>query len=182
MPVNFTPFPLLQTTRMTLRQLTPADVEEVFILRSDERVLRHIARVPITQKDEALAFIERITKFAADNVSVLWGMELKEQPGKIVGTICFWNLQPENYRTEIGYNLLPDHWGKGYAREAIEAVMDYGFNTMQLHSVEARVNATNIASAKTLEATGFIKEGYLKEEMFFNEKFLDSIIYSRLNK
>jgi RimJ/RimL family protein N-acetyltransferase len=51
---------------------------------------------------------------------------------------------------------------------------------MQLHSVEARIHATNIASAAILEATGFVKEGHLKEESHFRGHFFDTIIYSRL--
>lgn len=51
---------------------------------------------------------------------------------------------------------------------------------MKLHSVEARIKAGNSPSAAVLEATGFVQEGYLKEEYYFNEKFYDSVIYSRL--
>ena len=65
-------------------------------------------------------------------------------------------------------------------KEAIFKVLDYGFSNMKLHSVEARIKAGNSPSAAVLEATGFVQEGYLKEEYYFNEKFYDSVIYSRL--
>jgi ribosomal-protein-alanine N-acetyltransferase len=65
-------------------------------------------------------------------------------------------------------------------KEAIRAVIAFGFSVMGLHSIEARIDAQNLASAASLEAAGFSQEGYLKEEFYFRGKFLDTIIYSRL--
>ena len=65
-------------------------------------------------------------------------------------------------------------------KEAILAVLDFGFNAMHLHSIEANINADNAASAGVLEATGFIKEAHFKEDFFFDGTFRDTIIYSRL--
>jgi ribosomal-protein-alanine N-acetyltransferase len=53
---------------------------------------------------------------------------------------------------------------------------------MNLHSIEANINPENIASRKLLEKTGFVREAYFKENYFFNGKFIDSEIYSLLNK
>jgi len=60
-------------------------------------------------------------------------------------------------------------------------VIDYGFNTLHLHSIEGKINPVNIASAKTLESTGFIREALFKEDFFFNGQFEDTAIYSILN-
>src|SRR6185295_19509224 len=101
-------------------------------------------------------------------------------PSKIIGYIGYWRMKKEHYRAEIGYALHPAYWKKGIMKEAILAVLDYGFNTMQLHSVEANINADNNASAGILEATGFIKEAHFKEDFFFDGIFRDTIIYSKL--
>jgi [ribosomal protein S5]-alanine N-acetyltransferase len=65
-------------------------------------------------------------------------------------------------------------------KEAILAVLDFGFDTMFLHSIEAHINVDNAASAGVLAATGFIKEAHFKEDFFFDGTFRDTIIYSRL--
>ena len=91
-------------------------------------------------------------------------------------------MQKEHYRAEIGYLLHPDYQQKGIMDEALKAVIKYGFETMQLHSIEANVNPANAASMKLLEKNGFVKEAYFKENYFYNGQFLDSVIYSLLNK
>ena len=110
----------------------------------------------------------------------MWAITLKENPLKLIGTICYWRIQSENYRAELGYMLQQRYWRKGIMKEAILKVIEYGFETLQFHSIEARIHAGNKASAAVLESTGFVQEGYLKEEFFFREKFSDTIIYSRL--
>jgi [ribosomal protein S5]-alanine N-acetyltransferase len=177
---NFTPFPELTTDRLLLRRLTMDDAPAIFFLRSNETVLKFIGREPAASIEEAIAFIQRINTAIDTNESILWGITLQDNPTEVIGTICYWRLQPENYRTEIGYALHPGHWRKGIMKEAIQKVLEYGFETMKLHSVEARTSGDNIASGAILEATGFIKEGHLKEEFFFRGEFSDSIIYSRL--
>ena len=177
---NFTPFPELTTNRLLLKRLTPEDAPEIFFLRSDETVLRYIGKEPATSIKEAEEFIERISKLVDTNESILWGIALGEKSGTIIGTICLWNLQPEHYRADIGYALHPDHWGKGIMKEAIQEVLEYGFKVMKLHSIEARLSPDNSASASVLEKTGFVKEAHLKEDFCFQGKFLDTLIYSRL--
>jgi ribosomal-protein-alanine N-acetyltransferase len=179
--LNFTPFPELRTKRLLLRKLTANDAAEIFFLRSNEDVLRYLGREPAKSITEAKEFIELINKNVHENVSVLWGIALLDEPAKVIGTICLWNFKPENYRTEIGYILHPDHWGKGIMKEVINAVVDYGFNDLKLHSIEALLSPENIASSSVLERNGFVKEGHLKENFYFNGKFSDTAIYSRLN-
>jgi ribosomal-protein-alanine N-acetyltransferase len=65
--------------------------------------------------------------------------------------------------------------------EAMDAVLNYGFNAMRLHSLEANVDPANAASIKLLEKKGFLKEAHLKENVFFNGRFIDSAIYSLIN-
>jgi len=89
-------------------------------------------------------------------------------------------MQPHNYRSEIGYMLHPDYWGKGMMKEVLFKTIEFGFTSLGLHSIEARTDADNRASSVLLEKTGFVKEGYLKENNYFQGKFTDTIIYSRL--
>lgn len=99
----------------------------------------------------------------------------------MMGTIGYYHIKHEHYRAEIGYMLLPDFQGKGYVTEAITEVVNYGFITMGLHSIEALIDPANLASAKVLEKCDFIKEGHCKESEFYNGEFIDTVIYSKLN-
>lgn len=177
---NFQPFPELFTERLLLRQLNLADAPEVFFLRSDKAVLQFIGKEPAQSVKEAEAFIKSVNQFLKENESIMWGIALRSKPGVIIGSICFWQLQKENYRTEIGYVLHPQYWKKGLMKEAIEAVLAYGFNTLKLHSVEARVHAANEPSLAVLRACGFEKEGHFKEDFYFRGRFYDTVVFSKL--
>ncbi len=178
--VNFTPFPELKTERLLLRKLTGNDARELFFLRSNEEVLRFLGKEPAKSVSEAEEFIGKIDKSIEENESILWGIALLPDPATIIGTICLWNFTKENYRAEIGYILHPGHWRKGIMTEAINCVVDFGFNNLKLHSIGALLSPGNIASTAVLERTGFVKEGHLKECFYFNGEFTDTLIYSRL--
>jgi [ribosomal protein S5]-alanine N-acetyltransferase len=179
--VNLTPFPTLVTSRLILREITTNDANEIFFLRSDEGLLKYLDKAPERSVDETIAFIGRIKNNLTDNEGILWGITLKDSD-VVIGSICFWRMQKENYRAEIGYVLHPAQQGKGIMDEAVKAVLQYGFETMQLHSVEANVNPANANSMKLLEKNGFIKEAYFRENYYYNGKFLDSVIYSLLTQ
>ena len=176
----FQPFPELTTERLLLRRVTMEDALAIFFLRSDETVLQFISREPAKTIQEAEEFIKRIDSEIDANEVILWAIALRDDPGKLIGTICYWQLQKENYRAEIGFVLHPHYWRKGIMKEAVLKVIEYGFSTLRLHSIEAHINSSNTASAAILESTGFVREAYLRENVFFGGKFLDTTIYSRL--
>ena len=177
--LHFTPFPFLQTARLRLRNIVPEDVDEMFFFRSDARMMAYLDRAPAASLDEAAQFIDNITNLEKEGNAITWGITLHGETS-LIGTICFWNIQKAHYRAEIGYALHPGQQGKGLMQEALDAVLDYGFQTLQFHSVEANVNPANAASIKLLERSGFVQEGYFRENFFYNGRFLDSAIYSLL--
>ncbi len=121
---NFTPFPELRTERLFLRRMNTEDIPASFFLRSDETVLRFIGKEPATTLKEAEEFIQRINAAVDANENIMWAIALQDEPSKTIGTICYWRLQPENYRAEIGYALHPLYWKKGIMKEAILKVLD----------------------------------------------------------
>ncbi len=100
---------------------------------------------------------------------------------ELIGTIGFWRLEKEHFRAEIGYMLHPAHQRKGITKEAIRKVLDYGFTTLNLHSVEANTNVENTASQKLVESLGFVQEAHFRENYYYKGKFLDSAIYCLLS-
>jgi ribosomal-protein-alanine N-acetyltransferase len=178
---NFNPFPEIETERLLLRKLKNEDADEIFKLRSDENVMKYIGKDPITTINEATEFIHLVNNSLSTNFGITWAIAFKENPGKLIGTIGHWRLIKEHYRAEVGYMLLPQYWKKGIMKEALIQVIDYGFNEMNLHSMEAHINPQNAASAAILEATGFVREAYFKEDFFYKGEFSDTAIYSKLH-
>ena len=177
--VNFDPFPIFSTERLRLRQLNENDTNDLFILRSDNRVMQFIDRPLAKSPDDALKLIQLITDFLKKNEGITWGIELKSDT-RLIGTIGLWRIFKEHYRAEIGYLLHPAQQGKGIMQEAFTPILDYGFKTIKLHSIEATVNPENAASIKILERNNFEREAYFKENYFYNGNFLNSAVYSLL--
>lgn len=180
--ISFTPFPQLSTERLLLRKLIDEDAEQFFRLRSNPQVMRHIGKKPMTSIDEAKDFIKMINGLLEENSGITWAMSLKENPEKMIGTFGLWRIIKEHYRGEIGYMLFPEFWQKGLTKEAMVTVLTYGFQKLNLHSIEGRITPLNTASAKVLEGAGFVKEAYFKEDFFFNGQFEDTAIYSLLSR
>lgn len=163
LPLNFTPFPVLYTGRLVLRQLQPADAQAIFELRTDDVVNKLVGRKKATAIEEAYTFIENRNKDIADNKSLYWAVCLKDKP-ELTGTYCLFNFNRDLAVAEVGYEFLPVYRGQGLAQEALERVLQYCFETLQLKSVEAFVNKDNIPSLRLLEKFGFEVNPERKDE------------------
>lgn len=180
--LNNSPFPVIKTERLLLRSVENSDAPELLFLRSDETVMQYIDRERMKSLEDAEQFIQKLKDGIETNENILWVICLKDKPNTLIGNIGYWRFQLPHYRAEVGYMLHPDFWNKGIMKEALEAVIAYGFDIIKLHSIEARINTGNIASARLLEKTGFIREAYFKEDYFYNGRFIDTAVYSMLAK
>ena len=156
------------------------DAEDIFFLRSDKETLQFLDRDPARSIDEARQWIRTINEGIDGNQYIAWAIAMRNDPA-LIGTITFWNIKKEHYRAEIGFALHPLCQGRGLMQEAMTVVLDYGFNTIKLHSVEANVNPNNTRSIQLLERNGFAREAYHRENYYYNGHFLDSAIYSLIN-
>ena len=178
--LNFSPFPEITTERLLLRRMTRQDAFEIFLIRSNEVVMKYVDRPRAASTKDAEDFLDLTDKSLDANDGISWGITLKEYPEKLIGYIGYWRMKKEHYRAEIGYMLNPAFWKRRIMTEAILAVLDFGFDTMHLHSIEANISPGNAASERVLQATGFIKEAYFKEDFFFQDTFFDTAVYSML--
>lgn len=179
--LNFHPFPNLETERLLLRRLNNNDINEVLELRGNPEVMKYVPRPLIKTEEEALAHIALIEDKIVDNIGINWAITLKGSP-KMIGIMGHYKIQSENYRSEVGYMILPRYNGKGIVTEALEAVVQYGFEQLQLHSIEAIIDPENVASEKVLQKNGFVKEAHILENELYEGKFLDTVIYSLLKR
>jgi ribosomal-protein-alanine N-acetyltransferase len=180
--INFTPFPNLDTERLQLRQVTAADADAILALRSNEQVMKYIPRPYLKNKEEALELIAMFDDKIENGIGINWGISFLDEPEKLLGIIGHYRIKPEHYRAEVGYMLFPEYNGKGIVSEALRKVVEYGFKEMQLHSIEAILDPKNGGSEKVLLKNGFVKEAHLLENEYYEGRFLDTLIYSILNK
>jgi len=178
--LNFNAFPVLHTDRLILRQPTPQDAPEMLFLRSDPACMQFLDRDPCKTLEEAEAFINIGNEGAKKGNSISWGITLKDSD-TLIGSLAFWRIQKEHFRAEIGYVLHPSFQGKGIMTEAIATALNYAFQVMGIHSVEANTNPDNIASRRLLEKLGFIQEALFRQNYYYNGRFLDSAIYSLIS-
>ena len=83
-------------------------------------------------------------------------------------------------RAELGIAIGADHWGRGHARAALGRVLQYGFEDLQLHRLEADVDPDNAASLRLFEALGFQREGLLRQRWFMHGRWCDSVLLGLL--
>ncbi len=150
----FTPFPLLQTERLCLRQLSRKDAIPLFQIRTDDELNKYLPNARPKSMDEILPLIKKLNDGVSENTWIYWAIELLEEKG-LIGTICLWNFSEGNKHAEIGYALLKPFQGMGYMHEALNAVIEYGFEVMNLDVIESFTHRFNSASLRLLQQNHF---------------------------
>jgi [ribosomal protein S5]-alanine N-acetyltransferase len=152
---HFTPFPILTTERLTLRQLLINDEAEIFTLRSDSKINKYLDRQLSNTIEDARNFIHKVNENIYKNISLYWAITLRES-NIFVGTICVYGFSEENDNCEIGYELLTNFEGQGIMQEAVQKVIDYAFNTIKVKKMEAFLHRDNVRSINLLKKLLFI--------------------------
>jgi ribosomal-protein-alanine N-acetyltransferase len=177
---NLKAMPVLESERLILREQKNHDAPALFELRNNEQVMRYIDRPNPKNIQEASATIQTLKDNFLKGANLIWAINLKSDPARMIGNLGFWRTDPGNHRAELGYILHPDYWRQGILSEALKVVIDFGFNELGLHSICANINPGNEASRQLLLKHGFQKEAYFREDYYFDGKFLDSEIYGLL--
>lgn len=174
-------FPEIETDRLILRQVSTEDAGDIFSYLSDKDVMRHYGLEPFKSVKDALDEIFWYQSIFENKTGIRWGITLKGQD-KVIGSCGFLNLAKQHYRSEIGFELSKDYWGQGIASEALEVVIKYGFEKLNLQRIQALIEPSNIPSQKLVERKGFLKEGLLRNYEFTCGKFDDLFMYSLLKQ
>jgi [ribosomal protein S5]-alanine N-acetyltransferase len=174
-------FPVIETNRLVLRQVTKDDAEDILKYLSDKNVMEHYGMEPFKSLDDALDEIYWYQSIFEKKTGIRWGITLKGQE-RVIGSCGFLNIVPQHYRSEIGFELSKDFWGQGIASEAVEVVIKYGFEQLNLQRIQALIEPPNISSQKLVERMGFIKEGLLRNYEFTCGKFDDLFMHSLLKQ
>jgi ribosomal-protein-alanine N-acetyltransferase len=173
-------FPVLETPRIVLRELVSSDAQALFAFRSDAEEQRH-NDPPHTSMAESAALIERLAAVRRETGATQWGLTLKGDD-LVVGMLGFnwWNR--EHHRASIGYDLSRALWGHGLMGEAVQAVLDHGFDVMGLNRIEAHTNDDNRSSIRMLRKLGFVREGTFHDQFFEDGRYHDVALFVMLRR
>ena len=171
-------FPILHTDRLDLVEIKQSHLADIYKLFSDENVTRFYNLLPLTNEKEAQKSIDWFQSRFKDKLGIRWGIAVKGQYN-IIGTLGFNNFT-KKHRAKIGYDLQTKYWNNGYITEALMAIINFGFNNLEINRIEAELMQGNVISEKVLKKLGFKNEGVLREWMFWNGKHYDMIMYSLL--
>lgn len=171
--------PTLEAPRVRLRWLTERDVDALFAIFSDEKMMRYWSSPAMKERSEAEDLLTRIHGQFADKTGFQWGIERKDD-GELLGTCTLFSIHLANMRAEVGYCLRSAHWGRGYMGEALPALIDHSFGVLKLRRLEADVDPNNAGSLRILDRMGFQREGLLRERWNVCGEIQDSVLLGLL--
>lgn len=154
--LNSTQFLDLKTERLILRFVKPEDADGIFAIRSNECISKYLNRPLCKSVDEARQFISKITDGMKKNEWVYWAITQKNET-QLIGTICLWQFNSERTKAEIGFELLPEFQGRRLMREALMKVIEYGFESLMLKTIEGEVAVDNEKSIQILQRNNFTR-------------------------
>lgn len=173
------PLPCLRTRRLLLRAIAGHDLAAFYALYSDTRVMRYWSFPAWTSIDQARDYFESAMSGCDPTARLCWAITRLDED-VLVGNVTLFSIDARQGRAEIGYALHPAHWGRGYAAEALDAVLAHAFDTLALRRVEADIDPRNAASCRLAERVGFKREGLLRERWHVAGELCDTALYGLL--
>ncbi len=149
---------ILETERLFLRELVLEDQQDLFELDSDPEVHRYIEQKPVKSMDEIVKVIEMLQNQYKENGIARWAV-IDKKSNECVGWsgLKYFNqsLNSHTHFYELGYRFKQKHWGKGFATESARAILNHGFQELNIKSIYAITHPKNSNSKHVLQKLGF---------------------------
>ncbi|AHV95476.1 GNAT family N-acetyltransferase [Paenibacillus sabinae] len=173
--------PVLTGHRLTLRALRQEDAKALLPCWSYPEAAVWLGIKPLASKAEAEELIRLLLVMEREEESLRWSITLPS--GEVIGSCGYnsWQLAGA-FRGEVGFELSPAFWGRGYMREALTLALGYGFEEMGLNRIEAQCHPANLRSARLLASLGFRREGTLREYRHTPSGYQDVDLYTLLRR
>ena len=166
--------------RLVARRFTPPHLDAFVAMRAEPEVARFQSWEDFTEND-GRAFLESsASRNPGEPGWFQFALESKDDR-KFIGDCGLKILETDDRLAQIGYTIARQHWGQGYAQEAIRALIDYAFGNFPIHRITASVDPRNAASARVLEKSGFVKEAHFRQSEWFKGAWTDDAIYAVLS-
>ena len=175
-------FPTLETPRLLLREVVEADVPDLFAIHSDRRLMAWYGSDALVDVDAATKIVALFKSWRLlPNPGVRWALEARDG-GPLLGTCGLFNWNRAWRRCTLGYELAMHAQGQGLMHEALDTVLSWGFEQMDLHRVEALIHPLNLPSQHVVQKLGFVCEGVLREVARFKGQQHDMQQWSLLRR
>jgi len=165
----------LETEDFKLRPSAITDVEAMFSMLSDEESMKYWSDPPISTMDEAVQVLMKDLDSDAKGNSMCWAVTHKDQ-NEMIGKVILFSYSEQNQRAEIGYLMNRKYWRQGVMQQALGAVIEFAFTTLNLHRIEADVDTENVPSIGLLEKLGFEREGLFRDRWRVYGEWQDSVM------
>ena len=142
----------IATERLQLRPLAAVDIDDLHRLFTQPGVRRFLWDNETISCERTAAVVERSTASFVAHAFGLWAVSFKDSK-ELVGFCGFWHFH-EPPQLELLYGIAPDHWNRGLATEAANAMIQNGFNVLGFTRIEASTDAANVASVRVMERAG----------------------------
>ena len=170
----------LETERLILREFVYDDWPAVLAYQSDPRYLRVYGMVG-RSAGEAQDFVRQLLAHQEERPRYRYQLAIAlKGDQRLIGNCGLRKEAPDSRVANIGYELNPDYWGRGYAGEATGRLVAYGFERLGLRRVWARTTSGNRASRRVLEKLGLRLEGRMRQHEYVNGMWDDRLIYGIL--
>ena len=169
---------MLKGPRITLRAITRDDLPRYVAWFNDVEVIRHLTAYLPMNPDNESEWYDRQRK----DPTVL-NFAIETETGEHIGSVGLMYLDHRNQSAELGIVIgAKEHWGKGYGREAITVLLEYGFHTLNLNRIALRVDADHPAAIRCYKNCGFVMEGEMRQVIFREGKFFNQYLMSVLRE
>jgi [ribosomal protein S5]-alanine N-acetyltransferase len=152
--------PTLKTARLTLRPIKITDLDDLFILRSDECASNFIDAIIDIDKDQTFKQLISTLKDIEDGKYWKWAIDLD---GLLIGTIALWNHNLTENSAEFGYRLRSPYRGKGYMSESLACLLNYGHHDLSIKNLYVYTEASNERSNRLMPKLGFVYINTIEE-------------------
>ncbi|SFL56026.1 ribosomal-protein-alanine N-acetyltransferase [Paenibacillus sp. 1_12] len=170
-------FPILETSRLILRQLQTEDAKDLYDYFSKDEVTQYYDLESFTEIGQAEHLIHNWNDKYENQQGIRWGITIKPE-NRIIGTFGFVNRSIEHFKAEIGFELAPQYWLQGIMTEVLQVGITYGLKELGLNRIEALIDPDNLSSRKLLEKAGFQEEGHLKDYFYEKNQFVDAVMFA----
>jgi ribosomal-protein-alanine N-acetyltransferase len=168
------------TERLVLREFEESDWPAVLAYQSDPRYLRFYPPSDRSPAD-VRAFVSQQLVRRDERPRMAFQLVIVHQADdRLIGNCGLRRQAGKTGQADLGYEVDPRFWGRGYATEAARALLAFGFDRLGLHRVWSRCIAENVASARVLEKLGMRLEGRLRDDEWFKDRWWDTLIYGIL--
>jgi [ribosomal protein S5]-alanine N-acetyltransferase len=172
------PHPILSTPRLRLRQFRVEDVEAMHECLADAEAMRFWNHPAHTKRIETERAVRRFVN-CTPSYYRFWAVA-DARTDRCLGLVNYHDGHIRNKRVTIGYILSPARWREGLGIEAVSAMLDFCFDLMRLHRVQALIQPENAASLRLVEKLGFRREGLLRENFRIGDVWRDEVLYALL--